>query len=67
MARHKIVHSPATVEKVLTLRRAGHTKAQIRDAVGIPEDQVAAICAANRDTLPTLRTGNRTKAPTGAL
>lgn len=67
MPRHKIDYSPAAIEKVLTLRRAGHTKAQIRDAVGLSEDAVAHICAEHRNTLPRPKPGNRTAAPSGAL
>lgn len=57
---------PLPLKKVLTLRRAGHTKAQIRDAVGISEDAVGRICAQHRDTLPAIKPGNRKPAPTGA-
>lgn len=67
MPRHKIDYSPATIEKILTLRRAGHTMAQIRDAVGLSEFVVSRICAKHRGTLPRLKPGNRTAAPSGAI
>ena len=66
MSRIRNTHSPAVVEKVLTLKRAGHTKSHIRDEVGISEHHVEQICAAHRATLPAAKPGNRNKAPSGA-
>lgn len=66
MPRPISLPAPDVIKKVLELRKAGHTKSQIRDATGATETHIEKILRANRDTLPPAKPGNRSKAPAGA-